>query len=234
MPCAADSPAPILSSVGGASTSGPPTPGTVPAGSALSSVSLSFLPTAARWVDGTQVGAWRSVYDGYGTTRVEAGGSPVFSQHPESATSPEVTHGALAVSVAEYGDVDFTVRQRTVSQLRRPEPNPWEVPWALWAHADDQHFYYVVLKPNGWELGKADPTYPGAQRFLATGAAPSFPVGPWHTVQVRQTGTTIEVWGDGHFLTRFTDRERPYLSGHLGLYSEDAHVEHVDLVLDRG
>ncbi|MGY1691001.1 family 16 glycoside hydrolase [Geodermatophilus sp. SYSU D01105] len=220
--------------MGGVTRSEPSTPGAATADSALAGVSFPLLPTGTRWVDGTQVGAWRSVYDGYGTTRVEPGESPVLSQHPAPATSAEATHGALAVTVAEYGDVDFTVRQRTVSQLRSPEPNPWEVPWALWAYTDDQHFYYLVLKPNGWELGKEDPAYPGAQRFLATGDSPTFPVGTWHTVRIRQTGATIEAWGDGRLLTRFTDRERPYRGGHLGLYTEDAHVEHAGLVLHRG
>ena len=30
----------------------------------------------------------------------------------------------------------------------------------LWRFLDDNHFYYLVLKPNGWEIGKADPAYP--------------------------------------------------------------------------
>lgn len=233
-PCSDGSAAPTPNRVEGAPRSQLSTSESITTDSALTGVSFSLLPTGTRWVDGTQVGAWRSVYDGYGTTQVKAGRPPVFSQHPKAAASTEVTHGALAVTVAQYRDVDFTVRQRTVSQLRSPSPNPWEVPWALWAYTDDQHFYYLVLKPNGWELGKEDPAYPGSQRFLATGASPSFSVGTWHTVRVRQTGNTIEAWGDGRLLTRFVDRERPYSSGHLGLYTEDAHVEHADLVLRRG
>lgn len=209
------------------------TPRATTAGNLLFSESFAQLPGGTSWVDGTRYGAWESVYNGYGTTRVEVGESPVLSQFPKAATSSDVTHGALAVTTREYGDVDVTVRQRTVSQLRSPEPNAWEVPWALWAYTDDEHFYYLVLKPNGWELGKEDPAYPGAQRFLATGSSPTFPLGAWHTVRIRQNGTTIEVWGDGQLLTRFVDQERPYSSGHIGLYTEDAHVEHADLVVQR-
>lgn len=208
------------------------TPGAATAGSLLFSESFAQLPSG-RWVDGARYGAWESVYDGYGTTRVQGGDAPALSQRPKTATSSDVTHGALAVTVQEYGDIDLTVRQRTVGQLRSPEPNAWEVPWALWAYADDEHFYYLVLKPNGWELGKEDPAYPGAQRFLATGASPTFSLGGWHTVRVRQIGTTIEAWGDGQLLTRFVDQERPYRTGHVGLYTEDAHVEHADLVVQR-
>lgn len=34
-----------------------------------------------------------------------------------------------------------------------------------------------ALKTIGWELGKADPDHPGAQRFLATGTGPRSYVG---------------------------------------------------------
>ncbi|SFT61050.1 hypothetical protein SAMN05660657_01855 [Geodermatophilus amargosae] len=191
------------------------------------------IETDAPWVDGSRHGAWRSLYDGYGTVLLRGGEPAVLSQRPMAATWEDETHAALAVTVQEYGAVDVIVRQRTVEQLRASNPNTWEVPWLLWAHSDDEHFYYLVLKPNGWELGKADPAYPGAQRFLATGSSPTFPLGDWHTARVRHTGDTIEVWGDGRRLTRFVDRERPYSGGHVGLYTEDAHVEHADLEIRR-
>ena len=93
----------------------------------------------------------------------------------------------------------------------------------LWGYQDNLHFYYLVLKPTGWELGKEDPAYPGAQRFLATGPG-DYPVGRWHTVRVRQVGNEITAWANGALLTRIRDVERPYLSGRLGLYNEDAEV----------
>jgi hypothetical protein len=209
-----------------------PTPSAVSADSLLLfNESFAELPASVPWADGLEYGAWTSVYDGYGTTRVEAGETWVLSQTPKTTKSDGVTHGALAVTRQKYGDVDFSVQQRTVTQLRMPHPNPWEVPWVLWAHADDTHFYYLVLKPNGWELGKEDPAYLGAQRYLATGSSPTFCVGAWHTVRVRHVGHTIEAWGDGQLLVSFTDRERPYSRGHIGLYAEDAHVWHAGLVV---
>jgi hypothetical protein len=208
-----------------------PTPGALRSDQAIFTESFAGLPSRSAWRDGSEYGAWRSVYDGYGVTQVQGGAAPALSQRPASATSPEVTHGALAVTSQEYGDVDLTVRQRTVEQLRTPSPNPWEVPWLVWAHADDEHFYYLILKPNGWELGKEDPAYPGAQRYLATGSSPTFSVGAWHTLRIRQTGSLIEAWGDGQLLTRFVDHERPYASGHVGLYTEDAHVEHTGVII---
>ena len=77
---------------------------------------------------------------------------------------------AWSTTVSEFTDIDMTTTLGTVRQVRNGPANPWEVAWLLWHYTDDQHFYSIVLKPNGWELGKEDPAYPGAQRFLATGA----------------------------------------------------------------
>lgn len=65
------------------------------------------------------------------------------------------------------------------------EPNPWEVGWLLWCFSPDPthpydpsptsnsnfRFYAVVLKPNGWEVSKQDPSYKGGQRFLKSNDA---------------------------------------------------------------
>src|SRR5438034_1168735 len=82
---------------------------------------------------------------------------------------------ALVLSRDTWRDLVAEIRLRTDRQLRRPDPNPWEVGWILWHYTSDQRFYYIALKPNGWELGKADPGYPGDQRFLATAPHPVFP-----------------------------------------------------------
>lgn len=202
-------------------------------GSALPVFSEDFRsqPVNSTWKDGEQHGAWLDVYNGYGTQKVVVDGSPVLEQSPKASTRRAETHASLATTTTSYGSVDLTVRQRTVTQLRTPTPNPWEVPWLLWNYTDDDHFYSVVLKPNGWELGKEDPAYPGAQRYLATGSNVTFAVGVWHTVRVKQVGSTITVWGDGKQLASVTDQQRPYGSGRIGLYTEDARVQHDDLVV---
>jgi hypothetical protein len=177
-----------------------------------------------QWLDGERYGQWQADYDGYGRTQVIKEGGRALSLSPNSAQGPEVTHGGLVTSAIGFGDIDLTVRLRTVRQLRAGTPNPWEVGWILWHYNDDQHFYSLALKPNGWELGKEDPAYPGSQRFLATGVLPLFPVGVQHTVRVRQVGATVTVWANGEFLTTHTDSEQPYVDGRVGLYTEDAEV----------
>ena len=182
-------------------------------------------PGRTSWADGSVHGAWRSVYDGYGEN---SGHDGTLTIAPQASRLPDETHAGLIVSTAVYGDMVFSARMRAVAQLRTPKPNPWEVPWLLWSYTDPEHFYYVTLKPNGWELGKRDPAYPGGQRFLATGPA-RFPVGRWYQVLVTQRGAAFSVQVGGRELTSYTDTERPYGRGGVGVYTEDARGEFRDL-----
>jgi hypothetical protein len=144
---------------------------------------------------------------------------------PLAASAPAETHAALVVSQAAFTEIRFGADFTTISQLRTGStPNPWECAWAIFSYTDNQHFYYVAFKPTGWELGKLDLAYPGAQRFLATGSEMTFPVGVEHRFDIRQAGATITVAVDGMVLATFTDLERPYLGGKIGFYTEDARV----------
>ena len=173
------------------------------------------------WRDGEERGQFRAVYDGYGTV---TGDDEWIELHPKSATNLDVTHGGLVVTRETFDDVDFDVVMTTEEQVRLDEPNPWEVAWTLWNYTDDDHFYAVALKPNGWEISKQDPAYPGAQRFLATGTERTFPVGRDHRVEVAQDWPRMTVTVDGTELATITDRENPYRGGAIGLYTEDAAV----------
>ena len=190
-------------------------------------------PAGERWLDGDERGPWKAVYDGYGRTEVTAGPERRLAIAPRSAPDPTITHGGLVTTLGHFDDIDLTASMATLRQLRNGPANPWEVAWLLWHYTDDNHFYSLALKPNGWELGKEDPAYPGAQRFLATGATPSFPIGVLRLVRVRHVGNTMTVWVDGQRLTTYTDNERPYFRGRIGLYTEDAHVLFDEIVVRR-
>ena len=187
-------------------------------------------PPSRPWADGSVHGRWVSVFNGHGTN---TGDDASLALSPRAAEDRGTTHAGLVVSVASYHDVRYAARMRTVRQLRDPGPNPWEVPWLVWAYTDPEHFYYVTLKPNGWELGKRDPAYPGGQRFLATGRT-RYPVGAWYGVRVRQDGAVIGVEADGRRLVTFTDTERPYPAGRVGAYTEDATVRFLGLTARSG
>ncbi|MBC8087928.1 MAG: hypothetical protein H7Z40_11740 [Phycisphaerae bacterium] len=177
--------------------------------------------------EGESMGAWQLRFSGYGCVGLKAGeNGTALSMQPMTATSTDETHAPLLLG-PEYGDrLMMTARVETVQQLRRNgEPNAWEVAWLLWQYQDDDHFYYFIPKPNGWEVGKRDPAYPGGQRFLATGTDLKFPVGRAYNVQITHKGNVFWIVVDGVALTSFTDTERPYVSGRIALYSEDAEIK---------
>lgn len=180
------------------------------------------------WVDGSVHGPWLAVFDGEGRTTSSDG---TIELSPRPARAPEETHAGLVVSVTEFGDVDFSTDVRTLEQTRVGPPNPWEVGWIVWHYDDHRRFYYFALKPNGWELGKVDPAYPGGQRFLRTGGAPADD-GETRQVRVRQLGAVMQVWVDGEHVVTFSDTEDPYLRGAVGVYSEDARVEFSNLLAE--
>ena len=175
------------------------------------------------WAEGSTHGAWKTRFDGYGKVGVELAGSKVLMLRPKTSDEPSETHAALVTSGTSFSGMHLSLRAKTVKQLRTTTaPNPWESAWVVWNYQDNTHFYYLALKPNGWEVGKADPNYKGAQRFLATGSDMKFPVGTWANVEVEHIGRTMTVSANGRVLTTFTDEERPYTSGKVGVYNEDA------------
>lgn len=181
-----------------------------------------------RWRDGTIHGPWRAVFDGHGVSGSRDG---VIRLRPRPPAAAGETHAGLVVSVAFYDEMEYSLRLRTVERLR-PAPNPWEVAWVVWGYTDDRHFYYLTLKPNGWELGKRDPQYSGGQRFLATGP-PGFKAGPWYELSVLHHGATMTVKVGDRVLTTHTDNERPYTRGAVGVYTEDAAAEFTGIGVKR-
>ena len=61
----------------------------------------------------------------------------------------------------------------------------------MWDYTDNNHFSYLALKTNGWELGKRDPAYPGGQRFLATGSDSPTQIGQWRKGLMREQVTVL-------------------------------------------
>ncbi|MGV3711076.1 MAG: calcium-binding protein [Gemmatimonas sp.] len=175
--------------------------------------------------EGDSFGSWELRFTGYGCVGLSEGDG-ALKMAPMSATANDETHAPLILG-PQYGDrLMMTARVETVQQLRKNgDPNAWEVAWVIWNYTDDEHFYYFIPKPNGWELGKRDPAYPGGQRFLATGTEQTFPVGRAYNVQVVQRGNVSTVMVDGLALTSFADTERPYVAGRIGVYSEDAAIK---------
>ncbi|MDO4899620.1 hypothetical protein [Actinomyces sp.] len=203
---------------------------------ALLTVTVVAVLTAVTCVGGEGKGMncsdWRLVFDGYGAASCN---SQTVTLSPAVATRADETHAGLATSetvTVEAGRV--TVCRATLltrKQLRRGgAPNPWEVAWLLWSYQDNDHFYALVLKPNGWEVSKQNPAYPGKQQFLASGATPDFAVGRTYQVTVRVDTTAsgevvTDIAVDGEDLVTISDTDAPYSFGPVAAYTEDAAIE---------
>lgn len=182
--------------------------------------------------DGGRVGRWTVVSTGFGCVKTDGeGGERWLHAGTSPSGSPGETHAALLTGPVFSAPFSFTVRVNTIEQTRTgAPPNDWEAAWLVWGYADRKHFYYLVVKPKGWELGKRDPAYPGGQRYLVDGRAPAFPLGTWATIRITQDeDARIEIHADGRLVTAFTDVQRPYAKGKIALYLEDSVVRFDDV-----
>ena len=181
--------------------------------------------------DGATFGQWKLVFNGFGCTQIETDGANKWlHESPKASTSSSETHASLVTGPSFSNPITFEIKSTPISQLRSGTPNPWEVAWVIWHYTDNTHFYYFIAKTNGWELGKEDPAYPGNQRYLATGSSPKYVIGTSYTIKVTQDSSNkITVFVNGAQVVSFTDTERPYTSGKIGLYNEDAHVHFDDV-----
>ncbi|MCU0299211.1 MAG: hypothetical protein MUF33_11950 [Candidatus Nanopelagicales bacterium] len=192
----------------------------------LAGMLAAAMPSPAQAVtltDGDRYGPWRVVFAGYG--EVVATSNSRLRLRPAIATAPEQTHAALAVTDATYSSTRIKARVTLNQQLRTGSaPNPWETGWLITRYQDPEHFYYLALKTNGWELGKRDPAYPGGQRFLATGPAPTAREGQSQVAVLIAKGSKLTVRINGNTVTSFSDAETAYTTGSAGVYTEDADV----------
>lgn len=168
---------------------------------------------AARAAQPTQWRTW------WGQVSVRKG---IYSLQSQAPTSPAETHSALLTSTATWGDQVFSYTATTAAQLRTGSgPNPWEVAWSMFRFTDLTHYYWFIVKPNGWELGKKQGS--DTQIFLATGSTPSEPLGASYQVRVEAQGGRIRVSVNGTQVVDYTD-PNPLAGGSVGLYEEDAKV----------
>lgn len=186
------------------------------------------------WEEKSLNGNWMSVFNGYGENGIE-NNSDIFKNmlylRPQASIAENETHSGLVISNPDMVIRDFSLscQMQTVQQLRENHPpNPWECGWIIWRYAlfnDKYHFYYLNIKPNGWEIGKLDSEHPEEQRFLKTGDTPATPVGVWQQIKVTMSGRFMSCWiGDTQIADNLEDAENPYEYGPVGFYSEDAHI----------
>jgi hypothetical protein len=180
-------------------------------------------------------GEWKNVYSGYGSTGTKTVSNVdhriVFYLSPMVSTSPSETHAALVKSTDKFCNFSMNVDMNTVKPLRQNSPaNTWEVGWLFFRYSDTFHYYWLLVKPNGIELGKKDCdtcTDPvDGQKFLVTKSAPALKFNTWNKVKVDMVGNHIKVYWNGNLAIDYVDKTMsPKLaSGNIAMYSEDAYV----------
>lgn len=217
------------------------TPRTRAVSSPLLRDDFSSLAVGSKYTDGDEFGNWAVQFAGYGSVQVVSQANHRLRLTPAAASSTSETHSALVVSRGSFNApcLKLGLRQRTTSQLRSAgTANPWETAWVVWDYVDNDHFSYLTFKPNGWEMGKRDPAYPGGQRFLATGESVLTPVGTWRSPTITRrvisaSATSIQVKLGATTVATFVDSERPYTNGKIGFYTEDAVADFDDVNLVR-
>lgn len=191
--------------------------------------------------------SWYVDWNDSGSTKiVNQSGSNYLQEQPQTATSSGQSYSALVTSSNSVSNPLYIHNEyQTNQQLRTgSSPNPWEVGWTLFDLNKDSNgiytFYYVLLKPNGWEIGKDyDNNGVQAQQFLASGTNYTYPVGNWDEITVNNfsygSGTesftvqAIDTNGDNtwHTLATVTDsgtHTAPFTSGTVGVYCEDSQI----------
>lgn len=162
-------------------------------------------------------GQWRTWW---GQVSLKAGAWTLRSTAP---TTPAETHSALVTSPPSAGDQVFSYTATTLEQLRTGSaPNPWEVAWSMFRFRDLENYYWFILKPNGYELGKKQGS--DTQIFLATGTSPRLQLNQPNRVAIRAEGGRIRVTVDGIPVVDYTDANPLPSGGSVGLYEEDARV----------
>jgi Domain of Unknown Function (DUF1080) len=188
---------------------------------------------------------WFNKYNGFGasgtvtiTASTATDNNTVFYEEPKTSTSPNETHAALTLTTQTYEDVEMDLKVKTSKQLRQNStPNPWEVAWIMWRYQDDWHHYYFIFKPNGVELGKKqNENQAEEQIFLYTAKEPKLKIDEWITWHIKMSGNHIEIWlkmADGSWqkVVNYHDNAPIVGPGHIGFYTEDAHVQFDDVYI---
>lgn len=177
---------------------------------------------AAKTVTGIAPSAWRTWW---GKASFAGPGVTLSSTVPRS---PGETHSALITSSGTWANPTISFTTDTLRQLRQgSSPNPWEVGWVMFRFRDLSDYYYFILKPNGFELGKKQGSLD--QVFLDTGSQPTLHIGTATQIRLVVRGARIQVYAGGALVLDYTDPSPLTGAGSVGLYEEDSRVRFTSL-----
>ena len=166
---------------------------------------------------------WSTLYNGYGYVTWDASGVKFA---PKASIAPDETHAVMILkNNTSVKDFVVKVKAKTIKQLRQNSPaNAWECFWFVFNYLPTADGYktanYVILKPNGVEVGTMDSSV--GQKFLFTSGSPTLKLDVFNNYEIRKTGKNLELLIDGVSIFNKTFDALYDQAGTFGLYSEDA------------
>lgn len=149
-----------------------------------------------------------------------------------SPSAPGTTHASLVTSNFTHKDFIIEITAKTLSQLRQPNPNPFEVFWILFnymiAPNGKKEANYFILKTNGIEIGTMKDEL--GQTFLSTENNPKLMLGMETVYKLIKRGQKLSVHINNNHVKDFDYSGNPANkqlynhNGKIGLYSEDSQV----------
>lgn len=170
-----------------------------------------------------QPSAWSTLYNGYGFVTWNSAG---VTFAPKQSIAPNETHAVMILkNNTSVKDFTVKVKAKTIRQLRLNSPaNAWECFWLVFNYLPTADGYktsnYIVLKPNGIELGTMDSSV--GQKFLLTASLPKLTLGALNNYELRKAGKNLELLIDGVSVFNKVFDGLYDQAGTYGLYSEDA------------
>lgn len=158
-------------------------------------------------------------------------GTSVISIKPRRAKEPDDSHSAMVVSRLQLPAEKFGLKvlYENKKALRGKKSNPWEVLWIYFNYRSippsSKKANYVVLKPNGLELGRVWGEMD--QEILASRKSPDVRYGQPVELLILRDGGEIRVWVDGKLSLSYSEKNEGSLfsdSAPLALVAEDSHV----------
>ncbi len=128
---------------------------------------------------------WSTLYNGYGSVTWDQSGvrfAPLYEENK--------THAVMILGHDVKRDFTVKIKAKTIKQLRTPTPNAWECFWFVFNYAiasdGKKTANYIVLKPNGIEVGTMAVEI--EQKFLYTGDVPKLVLNQFNIYEITKLG----------------------------------------------
>ncbi len=152
------------------------------------------------------------MYSGCGATNVETGGNKyAFYLKPKVVTSASQTEAALERAPLTFWNHVVEFDMKTINQLKQGSPpKTWEADWFIFSYTDTFHYYWLLIKPDGFAFGKKDcNTYSDpvdGQKYLITKSSPILKLNTSQHLKVAAIGNHFKVWVDNKLVVDFIDK----------------------------